>query len=107
MKSSGLKNSCRNWPLPTSSAPYASVTAALLQGRNLRRVEVEPLLRQAADRPVRLQRVDRLADVRDERADLREHRAVALLRGDLTDDAAVGARHLLVLRLDDRQVEDQ
>src|SRR5579884_717353 len=105
-KSNGLKNVCRNWPIRPPPL-YACLSPYLLQDRDLRRIEAEPSLRQLADGPVGLQRLDRAADVGDQRAALREHRAVALVGVDLSHDAAVRSRLLLVLRLYDRHVEDQ
>src|SRR5437879_1903468 len=104
-KSSGPKNSCRKWPIPTSSVPRPRLR--LLQDRDAVRVVALPLLGELADRSVRLQRPDRLVHERDQRTMQLEDGAVPLVGVDLSDDAAVGARFLGGLRLDDRRVEDQ
>src|SRR4051812_26152859 len=99
LKLCGLKNLSR-----TSRRAFIS---SLLQYGHLREVDREPLLLQLRDRPVRPQRLDCRVDHRLQLRALLEHRAVLLVRDDLSRDGAVLAGARLPLARDDRRVEDQ
>src|SRR3954471_7268319 len=99
LKLCGLKNLSR-----TSRRAFIS---SLLQYGHLREVDREPLLLQLRDRPVRPQRLDRRVDHRLQLRALLEHRAVLLVRDDLSRNGAVLAGARLTLARDDRRVEDQ
>src|SRR4051794_34777362 len=85
----------------------ASTCRRLLQVRQLREVEVEPLLLQLRDRAVRPQLLDPGVQLRGQLAALLEHGAVLLVGHDLAADRPVGARLRLLLRGNDRRVEHE
>src|SRR5581483_7814815 len=79
----------------------------LVKDRDLREVDVEPLLLQLRDRAVRPQLLDLRVHERRELRALLEHGAVLLVRDDLRGDRAVVVRACLLLGRDDRRVEDE
>src|SRR5215213_2823841 len=89
---------------PGAREPLSLTAVLLLERRQLRGVEREPLLRLLADRAVREQLLDRLVDERAELAALLERGAVLLVRDDLPDDRAVRLRLHELLRAEDRGV---
>src|SRR5437763_7745729 len=102
----GLKNALRtSWNACTGRPPGS--VYSLLERRDLREVQVEPLRLELRDRPVLRQRPDRTADHRRQLRVLLEHGAVLLLRHDLAGDRPVRGRLRLLLQRDDRDVEDE
>src|SRR5439155_7712311 len=92
----------------TSAEPRASpIPAGLLEDRDLREVDVEPLLLEPGDRAVLPELVDLGVHDRQQLGALLEHRAVLLVRDDLAADGAVGGRMRLLLGRDDWRVEDE
>ena len=103
-KSSGLKNACRNFPtldLLRAASDCLSSEPGTLSCSGSHFVWSLPSV------PFAFSFLIALIDERLQLAALLHHRAVALARDDLTDDAAVRALLLLALRDDDRHVEDR
>src|ERR1022692_831826 len=98
VKLCGLKNAWATW---------CSACMSLVQGRDRREVEVEPLLLELGDRAVGGELLHHRVDRHRQLRALLEHRPVLLVRGDLSGHRAEPARVLLLLQRDERHVEDQ
>src|ERR1700730_488166 len=84
-----------------------TVRSFLFQVRELGEVEVEPLLLELGDRPVGPELLDRGVELRCQLRALWQDGTVLLVGDDLAAYGPVGARLGLLLRGDDRRVEDE